>query len=182
MGSDSSTRHTASELYSMKLRYRSALVRNSWYALRFSSSTTVSRKLIATRVARYSWAAPTRTKGFESPAKGPRPRLAKYETKMAVAAASIDDHRGGMRKAAITTNPSMTNGISRMVVTPPGGAENTQLVMASIPKPMNIISTAGPAGAECRRARQRTAQLITIGAMHSDPSQFPAHHSCHSRR
>src|SRR5580704_18629079 len=99
---------------------------------------------------------------------------------MAVAAASMVDQRGGMRNAATTTKANSTKGISRIVVTPPGGAENTQLVMASIANPINIISTAGPAGAECWRACQRTAQPMTIGAMHKAPSQLPADHLCDS--
>src|SRR5580704_1577914 len=91
------------------------------------------------------------------------------------------DHRGGMRNAAITTKASSTKGMSSIVVTPPGGAENTQLVMASMANAISIISTAGPAGAECWRARQRTAQPMTIGAMDRDPSQLPAHQICNSR-
>ena len=54
------------------------------------------------------------------------------------------DQRGGMRNAATTTKASSTKGMSRIVVTPPGGAENTQAVMASIAKPISIISMAGP--------------------------------------
>ena len=100
---------------------------------------------------------------------------------MAVAAARRVDQRGGMRNAATTTKASSTNGMSRIVVTPPGSVEKTHAAMASSANPMNIISIAGPAGAECSRARKRTAHPITIGAMQSDPSQLPAHHIWHSR-
>ena len=77
---------------------------------------------------------------------------------------------------------SNMNGMSMIVVTLPGGAENTRTVMPSMAQKISADSIAGGDGADNWRARQRTAQPITTGAMHRDPSQFPAHHSCHSRR
>lgn len=87
-----------------------------------------------------------------------------------------------MRNAATSMNASNMNGMSMIVVTLPGGAENTRTVMPSMAQQINASSIGGTDGADNSRARQRTVQPITTGAMHSDPSQFPAHQSCHARR
>src|SRR3984957_10862972 len=139
-------------------------------------------KLMATSVARYNCTAATRTKGFGSPAKGPEPRLAKDDANKAAAAASVVHQRGGRRNAATSMSASNMNGMSMIVVTLPGGAENTRTVMPSMAQKISADSIAGADGADNRGARQRTAQPITTGATHKDPSQFPAHQSCHSRR
>ncbi len=67
-----------------------------------------------------------------------------------------------------------------MVPTLPGRAENIQIVMPikAAPISANSVAGAGRPGDSC--ARHRTAQDITAGAMHKDPSHFPAHQSCHS--
>src|SRR5258708_22545858 len=90
----------------MKLWYRSPLVRNSCTVFRISRSTILSMKLITTRIARYNCTAPTRTKGLGSPAKGPSPRLAKYDAISAAAAANAVHQRGGRRNAATITSAS----------------------------------------------------------------------------
>src|SRR5271165_7629469 len=69
-----------------------------------------------------------------------------------------------------------------MVVTLPGGTENTQVVVPSRATPISAVSSAGGDGRDISRNRSRTAQAITTGATHKDPSQVPAHHSCHSRK
>src|ERR1700722_271413 len=139
-------------------------------------------KLITTRVARYNCTAPARTKALGSPAKGPRPRLAKYDARSADAAANDAHQRGGSRNAATRTSASSMKGRSKMVVTLPGGAENTQIVMPSNVHPMIATSTAGEDGAASSGLRHLTAQAMMTGATHTDPNQLPAHHSCHSRR
>ena len=97
--------------------------------------------------------------------------------------AAKDVHqRGGKRNAATITSANRTKGRSRMVVTLPGDEENTHSVIPSKPQPMAAISAAGGGGTDHLRARRRMIQLTSTGATHKDPSQLPAHHSCHSRR
>ena len=74
------------------------------------------------------------------------------------------------------------NGKSMMVVTLPGANENTQTVMPMTAAAISAISAAGADGADIFGARHRRNQLNTTGATHNEPSQFPAHHNCHSRR
>src|SRR5580700_984401 len=69
-----------------------------------------------------------------------------------------------------------------MVVTLPGCAENTHIVMPSNKLPISASSRTGGEGSENSRIRKRIAHTKTTGATHKDPNQFPAHHSCHSRR
>src|ERR1700720_2637440 len=100
-------------------------------------------KLITSRVARYNCTAPTRMKALGSAAKGPKPRLAKYDATIAAAATSVVHQRGGRRNAATMTNASTMNGGSSTVAMLPGGAENTQIVMPSSTSPMSANSPAG---------------------------------------
>src|ERR1700678_2175673 len=102
---------------------------------------------------------------------------------MSAAAATNDEHqRGGRRNAATITSPSRRNGRSRTVVMLAGVAENTQNVMPSTAHPASAVSSADTDGDVSSGLCQRTAHAITTGAMHKDPSQFPAHHNCHSRQ
>src|SRR5882672_491477 len=137
---------------------------------------------MTTRVAKYNCTAPTLTKGFGSPAKGPRPRLAKYDASSAAEATIVVHQRGGRRNAATITSASSTKGRSRTVVSLLGGAENTQIVIPSSADAISANSAGGGIARLNSRLRQRIAQPMITGAMHKDPSQFPAHHSCHSRK